>query len=297
MVLQALISPQRRIRHWIGYDTENKLQERTTSVKPTIILMSLVLVGVAMTSTFAQNPSVKTKTVDYTANGATMEGYVAYDAAKKAPLPGILIVHDWMGLGKFSTDKADELAKQGYVAFAADIYGKGLRAKTTDEAAKLATKFKDDRNLLRARVKAALDKLTAMPEVDPKRIVVMGYCFGGTTALELARSGAPVIGTVSFHGGLGTPTPQDAKKINGRVLVLHGADDPFVPPAEVEAFKDEMKKANVKMEFVPYKGAVHSFTNPAAGNDNSKGAAYNADADRQSWAAFQKFLGEVLGGR
>jgi dienelactone hydrolase len=266
-------------------------------MKTMIVVVFLVLAMAAVSNVLAQNPSIKSKTVDYTANGASMEGYVAYDAAKKAPVPGILIVHDWMGLGKFSTDKADELAKQGYVAFAVDIYGKGVRAKTTEEAGKLAMKFKDDRNLLRARVKAAFDKLTAMPEVDAKRIVVMGYCFGGTTALELARSGAPVVGTVSFHGGLGTPTPQDAKKINGRVLVMHGADDPFVPPAEVEAFKDEMNKANVKMEFVPYSGAVHSFTNPAAGNDNSKGAAYNADADRQSWAAFQKFLGEVAPNR
>jgi dienelactone hydrolase len=266
-------------------------------MKCIILFLFVALTMGAVASVFAQNPSVKTKSVEYSSGGVPMEGYVAYDAAKKAPLPGILIVHDWMGLGKFSRDKADELAKQGYVAFAADIYGKGVRAKTPEEAGKLAMKFKDDRNLLRARVKAALDNLTAMPEVDPKRVVVMGYCFGGTTALELARSGAPVVGTISFHGGLGTPTPQDAKKITGRVLVLHGADDPFVPPAEVEAFKDEMKKANVRMDFVPYKGAVHSFTNPAAGNDNSKGAAYNGDADRQSWAAFQKFLGEVFGSR
>jgi dienelactone hydrolase len=266
-------------------------------MKTMIIVLFLLAAMAAVSGVLAQPPGVTTKTVDYAANGAAMEGYVAYDTAKKGPRPGILIVHDWMGLGKFSTDKADELAKQGYVAFAVDIYGKGVRAKNTDEAAKLATKFKDDRNLLRARVKAAFDKLAAMPEVDAKRIVVMGYCFGGTTALELARSGAPVAGTVSFHGGLGTPTPQDAKKINGRVLVLHGADDPFVPPAEVEAFKDEMKKANVKMDFVAYPGSVHSFTNPAAGSDNSKGAAYNADADRQSWAAFQKFLGEVVGNR
>jgi dienelactone hydrolase len=258
-----------------------------------LILLSLALVAAATAS--AQSPSVKSKSVDYAVDGAQMEGYVAYDDAKKGPQPGILIVHDWMGLGKFAKDKADELAKQGYVAFAVDIYGKGVRPQNAEEAGKAATKFKDARNDLRARIRAGYDKLTSMSQVDPKRIVVMGYCFGGTTALELARSGAPLAGTVSFHGGLSTPTPTDAKNIQGRVLVLHGADDPFVPPAEVGAFKDEMAKAKVNMEFVAYKGSVHSFTNPAAGNDNSKGAAYNADADRASWAAFQKFLGEVVG--
>ena len=246
-----------------------------------------------MADSIQKTPVIQAKAVDYAADGAVMEGFVAWIDAK-TPMPGILIVHDWMGLGQFSKDKAELLAKQGYVAFAVDIYGKGIRAKNAEEATKLATKFKQDPKLLRARIRAAYDKLVAMKEVDAKKIVVMGYCFGGTTALELARSGAPLAGTVSFHGGLGTATPDDAKAIKSRVLVLHGADDPFVPPAEVAAFKEEMKKANVKMEFVPYKGAVHSFTNPAAGTDNSKGAAYNADADRESWSAFQKFLKEVF---
>jgi dienelactone hydrolase len=259
------------------------------------ILTFLALAMAVVADLPAQGPTIKTQAVDYTLNGVTLEGFVAYDSAKKSPQPGILIVHDWMGPGKFAKDKAEELAKQGYVAFAVDVYGKGVRPKNAEEAAKTAGKFKDDRNSLRARIRAGYDKLTSMKEVDPKRIVVMGYCFGGTTALELARSGSPLAGTVSFHGGLGSPTPEDAKNIKGRVLVLHGADDPFVPPAEVNAFKEEMKNAGVKMEFVAYPGSVHSFTNPAAGNDNSKGAAYNADADKQSWAAFQKFLREVVG--
>jgi dienelactone hydrolase len=137
---------------------------------------------------------------------------------------------------------------------------------------------------------AAYQKLISMKEVNPKNVVVMGYCFGGTSALELARSGAPVIGTVSFHGGLSSPTPNDAKNIKGKVLAMHGADDPFVPATEVAAFKDEMKNAKIEMKFVQYPGAVHSFTNKAAGNDNSKGAAYNALADKKSWLEFQTFL-------
>jgi len=256
--------------------------------------IALALTMVVLSAAWGQTPSITTKSVEYSIKGVTMEGYVAYDAAKKGPLPGILIVHDWMGLGKFAKDKADELAKQGYVAFAVDIYGKGVRPKNVEEAAKLATQFKDNRADLRGRIRAAFDKLNSMSQVNPKKIVVMGYCFGGTTSLELARSGAPLVGTVSFHGGLATPTPADAKNIKGRVLVLHGADDPFVPPAEVQAFKDEMQKSGVGFGFVSYPNSVHSFTNPAAGNDNSKGAAYNAEADRESWKAFQKFLSEVF---
>ena len=148
--------------------------------------------------------------------------------------------------------------------------------------------------LYRERLTAALRVLEKQPQVDRTKLGVMGYCFGGTGALELARSGAPVLGTVSFHGGLGSKTPEDARKIKGRVLVLHGADDPFVPPAEVAAFKDEMKNAGVSHEFVAYPGAVHSFTHWEAGSDNSKGAAYNKQADEKSWAAMTRFWAECL---
>jgi dienelactone hydrolase len=259
-----------------------------------IVILFLGFIGVCLPAVLAQDTGLKSRTVEYGAGPVVMEGYVAYDEAKKGPRPAILIVHDWMGLGKFTRDKADELARQGYVAFAVDVYGKGVRPKNREEAAREATKLKKDYKELRARIRAGFDKLAAMPEVNAKKIVVMGYCFGGTTSLELARSGAPVAGTVSFHGGLSTPAPADRGTIKGRVLVLHGADDPFVPPAEVQAFKDEMQKAGVGWAMESYANAVHSFTNPAAGNDNSKGAAYNAEADRQSWKAFQKFLGEVF---
>lgn len=246
-----------------------------------------------MTST--AHAAIKTADVEYTStDGALMQGYVVYDDAKKSPRPGIIIVHDWMGLGQYDKNKAEQLAKEGYVAFAADIYGKGIRPANADEAGKLATKYKNDRTLLRAHIRAAYDKLESMPQVNPAKMLVMGYCFGGTTALELARSGAPLVGTASFHGGLSTPTPQDAKNIKGKVLVMHGADDPHVPPAEVAAFKKEMADANIDMTFIAYPGAVHAFTNPDAGSDPSKGMAYNADADKKSWAEFEKFLKQVF---
>ncbi len=239
------------------------------------------------------------KVVPYKAAAATLEGYLSSPSGtadkKVTKKPAVIIVHDWMGLGDFQKQKADELAKQGFVAFAVDIYGKDVRPKDAKEAGEMATKFKDNRPLLRERINAAYDVVKNQPNVDPTKIVVMGYCFGGTTALELARSGVPLAGTVSFHGGLNTPTPLDAKNIKGPVLALHGADDPWVPAAEVVAFKKEMSDAKIPMTFVAYPGAVHAFTNPAAGNDNSKGAAYNADADKKSWVEFMKFLKKTTG--
>ncbi len=255
------------------------------------IVSSLVVFCMAASSA---NAAIRHHDVEYSTPDSTMEGYIAYDNAKKSPQPAIIIVHDWMGLADFQKHKADELAKQGYVTFAIDIYGKDVRPKNADEAKVLATKYKSDRALLRSHIVAAYNKLIAMKRVDPNKIVVMGYCFGGTAALELARSGVPLAGTVTFHGGLSNPTPEDAKNIHGAVLVLHGADDPFVPPAEVEAFKKEMNDAGINYTFIAYAGAVHAFAIPSAGDDPSKGMAYNASADKASWAEFEKFLKKIL---
>lgn len=238
--------------------------------------------------------AIKTEVVEYQSQGSPMEGFVAFDESKTGKLPAVLIVPDWMGVSQFAKDKAIALAKQGYIGFVADVYGKGVRPQDHQQAGELATKYKNDRKLLREHMQGAYDKLIAMQQTDPSKIVVMGYCFGGTAALELARSGAPLVGTVTFHGGLSNPTPNDAKNIKGKVLVMHGADDPMVSPAEVAAFKDEMAKAGITITFIAYPGAVHAFTNPAAGNDNSKGMAYNAQADKKSWAEFEHFLKEVF---
>lgn len=236
---------------------------------------------------------VKGEQLEYSAGDTKMAGYLAEDSALKGQAPAILIVPDWMGVGKYAESKANELAKQGYVALAVDVYGIGVRPKDNEEASKMAGALKENRKTLRERMRAAYDALVARKEVDPAKVAVIGYCFGGTSALELARSGAPLVGTVTFHAGLSNPNPDDAKNIHGRVLVLHGAADPYVPPKEVAAFKEEMKKAKVPMKFIAYPGAVHSFTIPDAGNDPSKGAAYQAEADKKSWAEFQKFLKQV----
>ena len=237
--------------------------------------------------------AMKTETIDYKQGDTALEGYLAYDDATQDKRPGVLVVHDWMGNGEFSKKKAEDLVKLGYVAFAADIYGKGVRPKDRTEAAAQAGTYKKDRPLLRSRVQAALDVLKKQPNVDLAKISAIGFCFGGTTVLELARSGADVAGVVTFHGGLDSPTPEDAKNIKGKVLVLHGADDNGVNK-DVPAFQDEMRNGKVDWEMISYGGAVHSFTNPAAGNDNSKGAAYNEKADKRSWQAMKDFFGEIF---
>ena len=255
------------------------------------ILLTILLTAAFTATTLAE---VKTKTIEYQQGETTLEGFLAYDDATNGKRPGVLVVHQWKGLGDYEKKRAEMLAKLGYTVFAVDIYGKGIRPQTQPEAAAMAGKFRSDRPLLRARVAAGLEILKKHERTDTKRIAAIGYCFGGTTALELARSGADVAGIVSFHGGLNTPTPDDAKKIKGKVLALHGADDPFVPAKEVAAFEDEMRAGGVDWQLVAYGGAVHSFTDWNAGTDNSKGAAYNKQADERSWEAMKNFFAEIL---
>ncbi len=237
----------------------------------------------------------KLEPVEYKQGDAVLDGYIAYDAGAKGMRPGIVIVHDWMGVGDYVKMRAEQLVKLGYVAFIADIYGKGVRPKDGKEASQLAGKFKADRALLRARAQAAVDELKKRDFVDPKRLGAIGYCFGGGTVLELARSGANLAGVISFHGFLDTPNPDDAKNIKGKVLVLHGADDPYSPAKDIQAFQEEMRKAKADWEFDAYGGAVHSFTLKAAGDDPTKGAAYNASADKRSYARMVAFFNELFG--
>ena len=233
--------------------------------------------------------------IEYKDRDTVLEGYLAVPKEAETSRPGVLVVPDWMGLKDFDRQVADKLAGMGYVALAVDMYGKGVRPADSSQAAALAAKYKSDRKLMRERMHAALETLRKVKSVDHKHIAAIGYCFGGTAVLELARSGAPVAGVVSFHGGLETSTPQDAKNIKGKVLALHGADDPFVPPKEVAAFQDEMRSGQVDWQMNIYGKAVHSFTNPAAGTDNSKGAAYNENAAKRSWEAMKIFFNEIFG--
>jgi dienelactone hydrolase len=242
----------------------------------------------------AASAEVRTKVVEYTQGKVALEGFLAWDDALQGARPGVLVVHEWTGLGKYVKSRAEQLAKLGYVAFCADIYGKGVRPATPAEAGKTAGIYKSDRALTRERVIAGLAQLRANPLVDPKRIVAIGYCFGGMVALELARSGAEIAGVVVFHGDLSNPSPADDGNIKCKVLALQGGDDPFVTMKDVEAFEAHMRAAHVNWEVNQYGGAVHAYTNPDAGSDNAKGAAYNAQADHRSWQAMKDFFAEIF---
>lgn len=238
--------------------------------------------------------AVKTEVVQYKQGDTVCEGWLAYDDAVKGARPGVLLVHDWFGATDHQKEQVQKLAALGYVALAADIYGKGVRPANATAAAAEAGKLYQDRALARARARAGLDFLASRPQTDATRLAVTGYCFGGMCALELARSGAPLKAVVTFHGSLAAADPADARNIKGSVLALHGADDPYVKADEVKGFTDEMRAAHVDWQLVQYSGAVHSFTDTRAGNDNSKGTAYNALADKRSWQAMKDFLAERL---
>ncbi|MCA8961663.1 MAG: dienelactone hydrolase family protein [Planctomycetes bacterium] len=266
-------------------------------MKQFVLLLGSVLVSTGVWA------DVQTREVTYRDGETVLRGYVAFDSrlvkegAEATPRPGVLIVHQWLGLTDYEKGRARQLAALGYVAFALDIYGVDQRPKDPSEAGPMAGKFKGDRALFRRRLNLGLQQLLEQrePAVDPRRVVAIGYCFGGTGVLELARSGADIAGIVSFHGGLDSPTPEDGKNIRCKVLICHGAADPYVPRDDIAALKKELADAGVDWQMIEYSGAVHSFTQPMAGNDPSRGAAYHEKADRRSWQHMQFFLDEVLG--
>lgn len=250
----------------------------------------------ALTLVVNVQAEIKTKTVQYQDGDVKLEGFVAWDAARgDRETPGVLVVHQWLGLTDYEKSRCKQLAELGYVAFALDIYGQGVRPANPQEGGKVSGIYKKDRALYRRRLNLGLEQLRAQPGVAKDKIAAIGYCFGGTGVLELARSGADIDGVVSFHGGLDSPNPADGKNIKAKVLLCHGADDPFVPAADIEAMKQEFNAAGVDWQMIYYSGAVHSFTQPMAGNDNSRGAAYNEKADKRSWIAMRDFFKELFG--
>ena len=255
----------------------------------------LVPACVVMALAGGARADVQTQKVEYQCGDTVLEGVLAWDDAVKGPRPGVMVVHEWWGVNDYAKRRAQQLASLGYVAFAADMYGKGVLAKTPEDAKKLATSLRENRRLMRDRAQAGLDVLRRSALCDPKRVAAMGYCFGGGVVLELARDGADVRGVVSFHGNLDTPNREDAKRIKAKVLVCHGADDPGVPMKQVLDFMDEMRAAGVDYHIVLYGGAVHAFTNPDSGNDPKRGVAYNENADKRSWEEMKAFFAELLG--
>jgi len=247
-----------------------------------------------LTSLLAVSPLLAGQPLPYQEGTVRLAGYLARPAAVAGKVPGVLVIHQWMGLTGHERMIADRLAALGYVAVAADIFGEGVRPKDVREAQAQASLYKGDRALYRRRLRAGLDALKAQPGVDPGRLAVIGFCFGGTGALEAARAGMPVAGVVSFHGGLDAAPDPEARPFSAKVLVCHGADDPSVPPKEVAAFHDEMRRVKADYTFIAYGGAVHAFTQKEAGNDPSKGFAYNEAAARRSWQNMRDFFSELF---
>lgn len=255
-------------------------------------MMSLVMAPAVVSAGLVENP------VEYTHGDTILEGYHVYDDAVTGKRPAVMVVHQWTGLTDYEKKRARMLAKMGYNVLAADIYGKGVRPQPP-AAGKEAGKYKGDRDLFRGRLLAGLDLLRKDERTEAGKIAAIGYCFGGTGVLELARSGADVAGVVSFHGGLGLGAGEGhaAKEgeVKARILVCHGADDPYVPEDEVLGFWKEMRSAEADWEFIAYSGAVHAFTQQMAGDDPSKGAAYQEEADQRSWRDMKVFFGEIFG--
>ena len=236
---------------------------------------------------------MRAESLEYKDGDVTLKGFVALDDQSNHKRPGILVMPEAFGLGKQAKDRALRLASLGYAALAGDPYGNGLEVSDLQEAIKHAGAIREDNTKFRQRIRAGLNALMALPQVDTDRLVVLGYCMGGSCSLEMARDGAPLKGVVSFHGALETQSPAEPGKVQAKVLVCHGADDPFVPVEHVTAFEAEMTKAGVDWQVISYGGTVHSFTNPEA-DGSIEGICYNKQADERSWQAMQAFFDEIF---
>jgi dienelactone hydrolase len=241
--------------------------------------------------------AVQGKEVSYTADGMMMKGWIAYDDAAKGRRPAVLVVHEWWGHNAYARKRANMLAELGYVALAVDMYGDGKQALHPDDAGKFASEVAKNKPLAKARFEAAMKALRAQRNVDGGKLAAIGYCFGGSVVLNMARDGEALKGVASFHGGLGADAPAQPGKVKAQVRVFTGADDKMIPATQVDSFKQEMEKAGVNYKVVVYPGAVHAFTNPDAdelGRKFNMPIAYNAAADKDSWMQLQIFLAEIL---
>ncbi len=256
-------------------------------MKKAIWVLCILLLATAV------DAKIVSQNVEYKHGDTVLEGYLAYDDATKVKRPGVLVVHEWWGLNDYVRMRVDKLAKLGYVAFALDMYGKGIWTDQPGKAQELSGHLRG-KPILRQRARTGLELLRKNERVDTAKIAAIGYCFGGTTVLELAYSGADIAGIVSFHGGLTVPKPEDLPRIKAKILILHGANDGFIPSQEIAAFQEAVGKAGADWQMIYYGGAVHSFTNPAADSKNIKGLAYNQSADERSWRHMQVFFEEIF---
>lgn len=263
------------------------------SIRCPLFVLSLIAFAIG-SSIMRAEPAPTAMEFEYKIDDTTYEGYLARPVTRMVSYPAVLVVHDWTGNGDFSRSQAERLAQRGYIAFAVDLYGKGVRAKDRKEASQLAGKFYKEPMLFRTRMRAALEALKQVPGVDSSRIGAMGFCFGGTAVLELVRSGAELSGAVLFHGGLKPFPSQPAPVVKTPLLILYGDYDPFVPPADLAACMVELNTAKAHYRLVGYPEAVHAFTNPAAGDDPSTGSAYNASAAKAAFSEMETFFADVF---
>ena len=258
-------------------------------------MKNLSIIGLTLMFALPSFAEVKTEEITYKYGETTLKGFLAYDDSIEGKRPGVLVCHEWWGLNDYAKMRAEELAKMGYVAFACDMYGNGKVVEHPQDAGKMAGEVRKNQDVWIGRAKAGLEVLKKNPNVDDSKLAAIGYCFGGSTALMLAYSGADLDAVVTFHAALPTPTAEQAEAIKAKLLINHGADDSFVPDESVKAFKTALDKANVDYEFVAYPGAVHSFTVKSADSHNIDGMAYNKAADEQSWAKMKTLFAKAFG--
>ena len=257
----------------------------------------LLLVGLLLVSVSAAHAAVQGKEVTYMVGETTLKGYLAYDDAAKEARPGILVVHEWWGHNEYARKRARMFAERGYTALALDMYGDGKQAHHPDDAGKFATEVSQNAALTQARFEGALALLKREKSVDPDNIAAVGYCFGGTVVLNMARIGEPLKAVASFHGGLSTQHPAEPGRVKARIISFTGTEDPMIPATQVAAFRQEMENASVNYKVVTYPGVKHAFTNPEADKHAAKfklPLAYNAAADKASWNEALAFLAEAF---
>jgi len=240
----------------------------------------------------AAQAKIVTKSIDYEQGGEKLKGYLAYDDAKRGARPGVLVVHEWWGLNDYVKHRAEQLAQMGYVAFAPDMYGGAKVTRDPKEAQAWSSAVAGKPGLLAARSKAGLDILRQQPQTDKSHLAAIGFCFGGGTVLQLAYSGEPLDGVVTFHGSLAPPDDTQAKQIKSSIVILHGAEDGFVKPETIDAVRKSLDGAKVDWYMVSYANAVHAFTNPDADSYKIPGIAYNEKAATRSWEEMQRFFHE-----
>lgn len=253
----------------------------------------LLLPILAVSTLTALGAEVKTEPVTYEHDGAKLSGFLARPA-DDAPHPGVLVIHEWWGLNDYAKERARQLAELGFVAFACDMYGDGKVTDDPKQAGEWAKAISTDKTKLRARAAAGLEQLKKAPGVDAERLAAIGYCFGGTTVLELAASGADLRGVVSFHGNPNVPSAEEAGKIKASVLICHGDADPMVSDETLQKVTAALSEAKVDWLLIRYADAKHAFTNPDADKYEMPPVGYNAKADQRSWEHMRTFFAEVL---